>query len=165
MMERTSTHSRNAWCRDTPLTEWAKGLTECRFAVTVTFGPGRRSAAICPSKQNIEEILRKAIKRMNTLCYGNGVQRKGYSIGVITAIEGTGQFERIHAHIAFEPKKDMSFKYFSRLVDRAFKRSKWITQRPEITKCWNEEWINYTLKLGQESLVPSCCFAAKHPGA
>jgi hypothetical protein len=108
-------------------------------------------------------MVRKAIKRLNTQAYGNGVKRKGFSIGAVTAFEGTGRFERIHAHIAFEPPPDMSFNQFSRLVDRAFKRSKWIEQRPHVKECWSQDWINYTLKLGQESLVPSCCFAAKHP--
>ena len=50
-------------------------------------------------------------------------------------------------------------------IEGAFKRSKWIEQRPHVKECWSQDWINYTLKLGQESLVPSCCFAAKHPGA
>jgi hypothetical protein len=59
----------------------------------------------------------------------------------------------------------MTFIHFSRLVERAFKRSKWIEHRPYVKECWSQDWINYTLKLGQESLVPSCCFAAKHPGA
>ena len=110
-------------------------------------------------------MVRKAIKRLNTQVYGNGVKRKGFSIGVVTAFEGTGRFERIHAHMAFETPPDMSFNQFSRLVDRAFKRSKWIEQRPHVKECWSQDWINYTLKLGQESLVPSCCFAAKHPDA
>ena len=46
-----------------------------------------------------------------------------------------------------------------------FKPSKWIEQRPYMKKCWSQDWINYMLKFGQEALVPSCCFAAKHPNA
>ena len=143
------------------LTDWAKSLANCGVAVTVTFGTGRGSAATSPSLRTVEELVRKALKRMNTLCYGNAVKRMGLSIRAVTAIEGKGSSERIHVHIAFELPPDLSFKEFSRLVDRAFKRSKWIEQRPHIKECWSEDWIKYILKLGQESLVPSCCFAAK----
>ncbi len=147
------------------LTDWAKNLANSGVAVTLAFGTGRGNVVTCPSERNAEEMVRKCIKRLNTMVYGNSVKRKGYSIGAVTAFEGTGRFERIHAHIAFEPPPDMSFTQFRRLVDRAFKRSKWIEQRPLIKKCWNNEWINYTLKLGQEALKPSCCFTAKHPVA
>ncbi len=154
-----------AWRCESALTLWAKGLADCGVAVTVTFGTGRGSAATSPSERTVEEIMRRAIKRINTLCYRNAAKRTGFSIGAVVAIEGIGPSERIHVHIAFEPPPDLSFKEFSRLVDRAFKRSKWIEQRPHIKECWSQDWINYTLKLGQESLVPSCCFAAKHPPA
>ena len=147
------------------LTDWAKGLADSGVAVTLAFGTGRGNVVTCPSERNAEEMVRKGIMRLNTMVYGNSVRRKGYSIGAVTAFEGTGRFERIHAHIAFEPPPDMSFTQFSRLVDRAFKRSKWIEQRPHIKKCWSQDWINYTLKLGQEALKPSCCFTAKHPVA
>ena len=147
------------------LTDWAKGLADSGVAVTIAFGTGRGNVVTCTSERNAEEMVRKGIKRLNTMVYGNSVRRKGYSIGAVTAFEGTGQFERIHAHIAFEPPPDMSFSQFRRLVDRAFKRSKWIEHRPHIKKCWSQDWINYTLKLGQEALKPSCCFTAKHPVA
>ncbi len=147
------------------LTDWAKSLANSGVAVTVVFGTGRGADVTCPSEHNAEEMVRKGIKRLNTIVYGNSVKRKGYSIGAVTALEGTGRYERIHAHIAFEPPPDMSFMQFSRLVDRAFKRSKWIEQRPHIKECWSQDWINYTLKLGQEALKPSCCFKAKHPVA
>jgi len=109
--------------------------------------------------------MRKGIRRINTLCYKNSVKRKGYSIGAVTVIEGVGPYERIHAHVAFEPPPSMPSQQFEGLADRAFKRSKWIEQRPHITECWSEDWISYMLKLGQEALVPSCCFTPKHPGA
>jgi surfactin synthase thioesterase subunit len=147
------------------LIDWAKGLADSGVAVTVTFGTGRGANLTCPSERNAEEMVRKGIKRLNTTVYGNSVKRKGYSIGAVTSFEGAGRFERIHAHIAFEPPPDMSFTQFSRLVDRTFKRSKWIEQRPHIKECWSQDWINYTLKLGQEALKPSCCFKAKHPVA
>ena len=149
----------------TPLTDWVKSQIESRVAVTVTFGTGRGAVVTCPSERNAEEMVRKGIKRLNTTVYGNGVKRKGYSIGAVTAFEGTGRFERIHAHIAFEPPPDMSLNQFRLLVEQAFKRSKWIEQRPYIKECWSQDWINYTLKLGQEALKPSCCFVAKHPVA
>lgn len=147
------------------LTDWAKGLADSGVAVTLAFGTGRGNVVTRPSERNAEEMVRKGIMRLNTMVYGNSVRRKGYSIGAVTAFEGTGQFERIHAHIAFEPPPDMSFTQFRKLVDRAFKRSKWIEHRPHIKKCWSQDWINYTLKLGQEALKPSCCFTAKHPVA
>jgi len=165
MMVRQPTPFRKAWHLDTPLTVWAKGLANCEVAVTVTFGTGRGSAATSPSKGTAEDIVRKAIRWANTRVYGNGFKRKSYSIGAVTAFEGTGRFERLHAHIAFEPPPGMSFKQFSVLVGQAFKPSKWIEQRPHIKECWSENWVNYTLKLGQEALVPSCCFKAKHPVA
>ena len=150
---------------ETTLIDWVKCQFKSHVAVTVTFGAGRNGAVIYPSQRNAEEMVRKAIKRLNTQAYGNGVKRKGFSIGAVTAFEGTGRFERIHAHMAFEPPPDMSFIQFSRLVDRAFKRSKWIEQRPHVKECWSQDWINYILKLGQEALVPSCCFTPQHPGA
>jgi len=165
MMVRQPTPFRKPWHLDTPLTVWAKGLTNCEVAVTVTFGTGRRSGATSPSKDTAEDIVRKAIRWANTQVYGNGFKRKSYSIGAVTAFEGTGRFERLHAHIAFEPPPGMSFKQFSLLVRQAFKPSKWIEQRPHMKECWSEDWMNYTLKLGQEALVPSCCFRAKHPVA
>lgn len=157
--------SKKKWHDNSPLIDWLKGHAKCHLAVTITFGVGRDSFVTSPSKRTVEEILRKGIKRINTLCYRNLVKRKGYSIGAVTVIEGVGPFERIHAHISFEPPPDMLFTQFCRLVDRAFKRSKWIAQRPHFKECWSQDWINYMLKLGQESLVPSCCFAAKHPRA
>ena len=150
---------------ETPLTGWLKSLTECRLAVTVTFGTGRGSATTTPSQRTVEEIVRKAIKWVNGKCYGNGVKRKGYSIGAVAAIEGTGQFERIHVHIAFEPPPDMLLKQFIRLLNQAFRRSKWIEQRPYVVECWSQDWINYSLKLGQEALLPFSCLTPKHPGA
>jgi hypothetical protein len=165
MMVRQPTPFRKAWHLDTPLTVWAKGLANCEVAVTVTFGTGRGFAATSPSEQTAEDIVRKAIRWANTQVYGNGFKRKDYSIGAVTAFEGKGRFERLHAHIAFEPPPGMSFKQFSLLVRQAFKPSKWIEQRPHIKECWSEDWMNYTLKLGQEALVPSCCFWAKHPFA
>ena len=154
-----------AWRYESTLNAWAKGIADCEVAVTVTFGTGRGSAATSPSERTVEEIVRKAIRWANTQVYGNGFKRKGYAIGSVTAFEGTGQFERLHAHIAFEPPSGMSFQQFSLLVGQAFKPSKWIEQRPHIKECWSEDWMNYTLKLGQEALVPSCCFTAKHPVA
>jgi hypothetical protein len=150
---------------ETPLIDWVSCQFKSHVGVTVTFGAGRGASVTYPSQRNAEEMVRKAIKRLNTQAYGNGVKRKGFSIGAVTAFEGTGRFERIHAHMAFEPPPDMSFNQFSRLVDNAFKRSKWIEQRPHVKECWSQDWINYTLKLGQEALKPSCCFAAKHPVA
>jgi len=147
---------------DLELTSWAKSLCNCRLAATITFGTGRGAVITSPSIRTTEEIVRKGIKRLNTLCYKNLAKRKGLSIGAITAIEGKGPFTRIHAHIAFEPPPDMSSKQFISLTDRAFKRSKWIEQRPYIKECWNQNWINYLLKTGQDGLVPSCCFTAKH---
>lgn len=147
------------------LIDWAKGLALFGVAVTVTFGTGRGAAATSPNKRTVEEMVRKAIKWLNEKCYGNGARRKGYSIGALAAIEGTGQFERIHVHIALEPPPDMSFKQFSRLVGQAFKRSKWIEHRPHVVECWSQDWINYILKLGQEALLPFSCCTPKHPGA
>ena len=153
------------WHRDTTLVTWLKSLATCRLGVTISFGSGRGSVVTSPNHRIVQEILRKGIRRINSLCYRNCAKRKGYSIGAVTVIEGVGPFERIHAHIGFEPPPDMLFKQFCKLVDRAFKRSKWIEQRPDFKECWSQDWINYMLKLGQESLVPSCCFAAKHPVA
>ena len=93
MMVRQPTPLRKAWHLDTPLTVWAKGLVDSGVAVTVTFGTGRGAAATSPSTRNVEEMTRKGIKRLNTKVYRNGVKRKGYSIGAVTAIEGTGPFE------------------------------------------------------------------------
>ena len=163
--QRRSTPFRRSGRYQNVLTDWAKGLVDSGVAVTVTFGTGRGAATTSPSTRNVEEMTRKGIKRLNTKVYRNGVKRKGYSIGAVTAIEGTGPFERIHVHIAFEPPPSMSFSQFSLLVGQAFKPSKWIEQRPHIKECWSEDWMNYTLKLGQEALVPSCCFTPKHPGA
>jgi hypothetical protein len=157
--------SKKKWRDSTALIDWLKGLAEYHLAVTITFGNGRHSIATSPSKRVVEEILRKGLKRLNTLCYRNLIKRKGYSIGAVAVIEGTGPFERIHVHIAFERPPGMSFEQFSLLVCQAFRPSKWIEQRPHITECWSQDWINYILKLGQEALVPSCCFTPKHPGA
>jgi hypothetical protein len=157
--------TRKNWYVNTALVLWLKSQVKSQVGVTVTFGTGRGSAATSPSTRNVEEMTRKGIKRLNTKVYRNGVKRKGYSIGAVTAIEGTGPFERIHVHIAFERPPGMSFEQFSLLVCQAFRPSKWIEQRPHIKECWNENWVNYTLKLGQEALVPSCCFRAKHPVA
>ena len=153
------------WHHNTTLVTWLKALTKCSLGVTISFGTGRGSVKTSPTYRMVEEILRKGIRRVNSLCYRNCAKRKGYSIGAVTVIEGIRPFKHIHAHIGFEPPPDMSFKQFSRIVDRAFKRSKWIEQRPHIKECWSQDWINYMLKLGQEALVPSCCFAAKHPVA
>lgn len=158
-------NQKSKWRYDTSLSLWLKSLHSCRFATTITFGTGRGSNPNNPTKRTVEEILRKGIKRLNTLCYRNLVKRKGFSIGAIAVIEGTRPNERIHAHISFEPPPDMSLIKFRRLVALAFKPSKWIEQRPQMKICWNEEWVNYILKLGQEALVPSCCFEAKHPSA
>ena len=157
--------TRKNWYTNTPLVLWLKSEVKSHLGVTVTFGTGRGSAVTSPSQRTVEEIVRKAIKWLNEKCYGNGARRKGYSIGAVAAIEGTGQFERIHVHIAFEPPPDMSFKQFSRLVGQAFKRSKWIERRPHVVECWSEDWINYILKLGQEALLPFSCLTPKHPGA
>lgn len=154
-----------SWHRDTPLTIWLKTNVHCRIAVTITFGTAKCLALKQPSERTVEEIVRKGIKRINTLCYGNLVKRKGYSIGAVTVIEGKGQFERIHVHIGLDPPPSISLHRFSNIVARAFKPSKWIEHRPYMKKCWNQDWINYMLKFGQEALVPSCCFAAKHPNA
>ena len=149
----------------TVLIDWLKGLAKCHLAVTVTFGVSPHSTATSPSKRTVEEILRKGIKRINTLCYRNLVKRKGYSIGAIAVIEGGGPYERIHAHIGFELPPDRSLNWFRSLVTRVFKPSKWIEMRPHIDECWNENWINYMLKFGQEAFLPSCCLIAKHRGA
>ena len=149
--------------RDSSLAAWLKTIVQCKLSVTITFGKGRGSAATKPSERTVEEILRKGIKRLNTLCYRNLAKRRGYSIGAVAVIEGKGVFDRIHAHIGFEPPVSMSFNEFRNLVDVAFKPSKWIEQRPYMKKCWNQRWINYMLKFGQEALVPSCCMVAKHP--
>ncbi len=150
---------------ETPLTIWLKTLTTCKLAATLTFGTGRGTAHSSPSIRTVEEIVRKGLKRTNTLCYGNSVKRKGCSIGAVTVIEGTGKFERIHAHIAFEPPPEMPLNQFRALAASAFKPSKWIEQRLNMGSCWSQDWINYQLKYGQESLVPSCCMKAKYTTA
>jgi hypothetical protein len=150
---------------ETPLTIWLKSLANCKLAATLTFGTGRGTAYTSPSIRTVEEILRKGIKRTNTLCYGNSVKRKGCSIGAVTVIEGTGQYERIHAHIAFEPPPKMPLNQFRALASKAFKPSKWIEQRLHMKECWSQGWINYELKFGYEALVPSCCIKAKHISA
>lgn len=147
------------------LIEWLKDLAKSNLAVTITFGSGRGGFLTSPSKRTVEEILRKGIKRLNSLCYGNLVKRKGYSIGAVAVIEGNTPLQRIHAHIGFELPPDMSLIWFRSQVIKVFKPSKWIEQRPHMKKCSDPHWINYILKLGQEALVPSCCFAAKHPNA
>ena len=165
MKIRPSFTSHRRWHTQTDLNAWLTERTKCRVAMTLTFGTGRGSTATSPSERTVQEILRKGIRRLNSLCYRNLVKRKGYSIGAVSVIEGTGPFTRIHAHVAFEPPPAMPLQQFEGLADRAFKRSKWIEQRPHITECWSEDWISYMLKLGQEALVPSCCFTPKHPGA
>jgi hypothetical protein len=153
------------WHLDTPTTIWLKTNFRSRISVTITFGTAKGHTSKQPSERTVEEIVRKGIKRINTLCYGNLVKRKGYSIGAVTVIEGKGQFERIHVHIGLDPPPRISLHLFSNIVARAFKPSKWIEHRPHMKKCWDQYWINYMLKLGQEALVPSCCFVAKHPNA
>ena len=153
------------WHAETALVIWLKSINKCKLATTITFGSGCGIAARSPSRHCVEEILRKGIKRLNTLCYRNLAKRKGFSIGVITVIEGLGRFERIHAHIAFEPPPEMPLSQFRALATKAFKPSKWIEQRPHMAECWSQVWINYLLKMGQEALVPSCCLMAKHPSA
>jgi hypothetical protein len=147
------------------LIDWLKGLAKCNLAVTITFGSGRGGFLTSPGRCTVEEILRKGIKRLNSLCYRNLVKRKGYSIGAVAVIEGNTPLQRIHAHIGFELPPDMSLIWFRSQVIKVFKTSKWIEQRPHMKKCWDQYWISYMLKLGQEALVPSCCFAAKHPNA
>lgn len=154
--------SKNNWSCDTPLVHWLKSFNTCSLAVTITFGSGRAYRASSPSRHSVEEILRKCIKRLNTLCYRNLVKRKGFSIGAVTAIEGDEPFLRIHAHIGFEPPPGMPLNHFRGLVARVFKPSKWIEYRPHMVECWSQDWINYVLKLGQEAFVPSCCLKAKH---
>jgi hypothetical protein len=151
--------------RKAELTTWLKSLSNCKLAATVTFGTGRGTAYTSPSIRTVEEIVRKGIKRTNTLCYGNSVKRKGCSIGAVTVIEGTGQYERIHAHIAFEPPPDMPLTQFRALASKAFKPSKWIEQRLHMKECWSQGWIHYELKFGHDGLVPSCCMKAKHISA
>jgi hypothetical protein len=153
------------WHRDTTLVTWLKGLAKCSLGVTITFGTGRGSVMTNPTHRTVEEILRKGIRRVNSLCYRNCAKRKGYSIGAVTVIEGRGPFERIHAHIGFESPPKMSLKQFRAFVAQAFKPSRWIERHPHFGESCNQSLINYMLKLGQESLVPSCCFAAKHPVA
>jgi hypothetical protein len=165
MLALQSKSENRCWHRDTPLTSWLKTDVHCRISVTITFGTAKGLASKQPSERTVEEIVRKGIKRINTLCYGNLVKRKGYSIGAVTVIEGKGQFERIHVHIGLDPPPSISLHRFSNIVARAFKPSKWIEHRPYMKKCWNQDWINYMLKFGQEALVPSCFFAAKHPNA
>ena len=154
-----------SWHRDTHLTIWLKTNFHCQISATITFGSAKGLASNQPSERTVEEIVRRGIKRINTLCHGNSAKRKGYSIGAITVIEGKDQFERIHIHIGLDPPPNISLNRFSNIVASAFKPSKWIEQRPYMKKCWSQDWINYMLKLGQEALVPSCCFAAKHPNA
>jgi hypothetical protein len=154
--------NKSLYC-DTPLITWLNSFVQCKLSVTITFGMGRGSETVHPCERTVEEIIRKGIKRLNTLCYRNLVKRRGYSIGAVTVIEGKGPFDRIHAHIGFEPPVNMSLSKFSNLVGVAFKPSKWIEQRPYMKKCWSQHWINYMLKFGQDALVPSCCIATKHP--
>ena len=154
-----------SWPHDTHLTIWLKTNVHCRLSVTITFGSAKDLISKQPSERTVEEIVRKGIKRINTLCYLNLAKRKGYSIGAVTVIEGKGQFERIHVHMGLDPPPNISLHRFSNIVARAFKPSKWIEHRPHMKRCWNQDWINYMLKLGQEALVPSCCFAAKHPNS
>jgi len=165
MLELQIKPENKSWHRDTPLAIWLKTKVQCRMSVTITFCAAKGLASKQPSVRTVEEIVRKGIKRINTLCHGNLVKRKGYSIGAVTVIEGKGQFERIHVHIGLDPPPNITLNRFSNIVARAFKPSKWIEHRPHMKKCWDQYWINYMLKLGQEALVPSCCFAAKHPNA
>lgn len=76
------------WHRDTTLVTWLKGLAKCSLGVTITFGTGRGSVMKSPTHRTVEEILRKGIRRVNSLCYRNCAKRKGYSIGAVTVIEG-----------------------------------------------------------------------------
>lgn len=154
-----------SWRGDTQLTTWLKSLAQCQLSVTVTFGTGRVGITQQPNERTVEEIVRKAIKRINTVCYGNSVKRQGFSIGAVTALEGKGQFERIHAHIGLDPPPTMPMHQFKAITADAFKPSKWIEKRPHMSPCWSQDWVNYMMKLGQDSLVPSCCFPAKHPSA
>ncbi len=148
--------------RKTALVPWLKSINQSVLAVTITFVTGRKNAAASPSRHTTEEVIRKGIKRINTICYRNLAKRRGLSIGVVTVIEGGQPFKRIHAHLGFEPPPDMPLHQFCNLVTQVFKPSKWIERRPYIEKCWSQDWIDYMLKSGQESLAPSCCFKAKH---
>ena len=147
------------------LIEWLKGFAKCNLAVTITFGTGRGGLLTNPSRRTVEEILRKGIKRINSLCYRNLVKRRGYSIGAVAVIEGNTPLQRIHAHVGFEIPPEMSLIWFRSLVTKVFKPSKWIQQRPYMDECCDSNWINYMLKLGQEALLSSCCFSAKHQSA
>jgi hypothetical protein len=93
------------------------------------------------------------------------VKRRGYSIGAVAVIEGNTPLQRIHAHVGFEIPPEMSLIWFRSLVTKVFKPSKWIQQRPYMDECCDSNWINYMLKLGQEALLSSCCFSAKHQSA
>ena len=165
MNTRLSPTSKFDWHCDTTLAKWLKSLAKCRLGVTISFGTGRGSMVTSPTHRIAEEILRKGIKRVNSLCYRNCAKRKGYSIGAITVIEGGGPFEHIHAHIGFEPPPKMPLNQFCALVAHAFKPSRWIERRPHFNESCNQGWVDYMMKSGQEALVPSCCFAAKHVSA
>jgi len=165
MLELQIKPENKSWHRDTPLAIWLKTNIQCQMSVTITFGTAKGLASKQPSVRTVEEIVRKGIKRINTLCHGNLVKRKGYSIGAVTVIEGKGQFERIHVHIGLDPPPNITLSRFSNIVASAFKPSNWIEQRPYMKECWSQDWINYMLKSGQEAIMPSCCFVAKHPNA
>ena len=132
--------------RKTDLVVWLKSINQSVLAVTITFGGGRKNAVNSPGRHTTEEVIRKGIKRINTLCYRNLAKRKGLSVGVVTVIEGGRKpFERIQAHLGFEPPPDMSLQHFCILVTQVFKPSKWIEHRPYIAKCWSQDWIDYML--------------------
>ena len=51
---------------ETTLIDWVKCQIKSQVGVTVTFGAGRNGVVTYPSQRNAEEMVRKAIKRLNT---------------------------------------------------------------------------------------------------
>jgi len=125
------------------------------YSITLTLKPIHEPRRCTTKKIDAEQAFSWFLHVLNNRCFGHGYRRKGYELGVFAALEGLGQNQQPHWHVAIRLPRQLGHERFLKVFDKARKKPRRLGYEYDIQPYYEEGWIEYCLKTGQDSFYPN----------
>ncbi len=132
------------------------------IAVTLTFKKNIHGASIGPDV--MKSVCRLFLNRVNHKIYGrHAVRRKGFKLGVITALGRGASGDNPHSHMALTSPKKYSIDEFLVIVRKLASSTRGVDQQIHVVECHDHRWVRYGLDTFKHEWVPELTYEAVRP--
>lgn len=129
-------------------------IGEPDYAITLTLKPIDGSRRDTTKQIDAEKAFDWFLHLMNTRCFGRGYRKKGYELGVFAALEGMGQHQQPHWHVAVRLPSLLSHERFLTAFELARSKTRRFGRAFDIQPFYEGGWIEYCHKTGVNSFCP-----------